>query len=204
MMTSIRKPVSMIASGVLMLAAAMPMAATAGDQPLPPRAPDLAQADQPAGTVFNYLFIAGATFHPLESATAFAYSGAGCIHKTGGSGNLFAHKVVLPEGAVVHYLRLYFFDTSTEKVTAFFTTYDAAGGFNELTSVSSTNDAGGFASTLSPEISYTVDNFSAPINLVANLGAQNNNTLRFCGMRIAYVPPVLDTIFKDGFDPQPL
>jgi len=40
--------------------------------------------------------------------------------------------------------------------------------------------------------------------VTANLGAQNDNTLRFCGVRIAYEPPIIDLIFKDGFDPQPL
>ena len=201
MMTSIRKPVSMMTTGVLMLAAAMPMAASAGDQPLPARSPDLAQANQPAGSVFDYLFIAGASFHPLESATTYAYSGGGCIHKTGGSDNLFAHKVVLPQGTIVRYLRLYYYDTSSDSVTAFFTTYNTTGGFNELTSVSSLNVAGGFDSVLSPAITYTVDPFGAPINVVVNLGAQNDNTLRFCGVRIAFDA---DRIFQDGFDPQPL
>ena len=203
MTTRFRKTVSKMTTGVLMLAAAMPMAATAGDQPLPPRSPDLDQANQPAGFVFNHLFIPGAAFHPLEITTTYAYSGGGCIHKTGGSDNLFTHKAVLPQGAIVRYLRLYYYDTSTESVTAFFTTYNTTGGFNELTSVSSAA-GGGFGSALSPEINYTVDHFAAPINVVANLGAQNDNTLRFCGVRIAYEPPIIDLIFKDGFDPQPL
>lgn len=204
MTTSIRSPMPMIAAAVFLLAAALPMAATAGDQPVSPRAPDSAAANQPAGSVFDYLFITGAAFHPLESTTTYAYSGGGCIHKTGGSDNLFTHKAVLPQGAIVRYLRLYYYDTSTESVTAFFTTYNTTGGFNELTSVSSLNAAGGFDSILSPEINYTVDHFAAPINVVANLGAQNDNTLRFCGVRIAYEPPIIDLIFKDGFDPQPL
>jgi len=203
MTTSIRSPMPMIAAGALLLAAALPMAATAGDQPVHPRAPDTARADQPSGLVFDYLFITGAAFHPLESTTAYAYAGGGCIYTTGGTG-LFAHKVVLPQGAIVRYLRLYYYDTSTASVTAFFTTYDGAGGFNELTNVSSTNIAGGFGTTLSPEISHTVDHLSAPINVTANLGAQNDNTLRFCGVRIAYEPPIIDLIFKDGFDPAPL
>ncbi len=205
-MTTInRKPFPVVVMvGLLTLSAALPIAAAPGDQPAPPRAPALSQPDQPAGTAFSYLFIAGSTFHPLESTTTYSYPGSGCISKTGGSNPVFAHKVVLPEGAVARYLRLYFYDDSTSSVVAFFTTYDGAGNFVESTNVGSTNTAGGYGSTLSALFSHQVDPFASSINIAVNMGVQNDSTLRFCGARIAYNAPITDRIFANGFDLTPL
>lgn len=157
-------------------------------------------ADEPAGGGFDVLFIAGSTFHPTDSATSFIYSNAGCIAKTAGSA-LFHHKVVLPAGALVKYMRIYSFDTSTSSITGFFTTYDAAGGFDQLSIVSSVNATGGYGSQLAPEMTYTVNQATSPINVAINMGTQNDSTLRFCGVRIAYYADgVTDRIFADGFD----
>lgn len=178
--------------------------AAPGDHQVEALMPQSAQADQPAGALFGYLWIAGSTFHPLDNSTTYSYPGNGCISKTGGSDARFAHKVVLPEDSVVRYLRLYYYDDSTSTVTAFFTTYDGAGNVVDRTSVGSTNIAGGYGTTLSPLFSYEVNQNSEAINVVAILGAQNNSTLRFCGVRIAYDAPITDRIFANGFDPIPL
>ncbi len=164
------------------------------------------EVNEATGSVFGYLWIAGAAFHPLDNATTYSYPGSGCISKSGGPGTaspLFTHKVVLPDGAVARYLRLYYYDNSTSEITAFFTTYDGAGNFNERTNVAST-DTGGFGSTLSPLFGYEVDQSAASINVTVNMGTQNDSTLRFCGARIAYDPPVTDRIFANGFEFIPL
>ena len=49
-----------------------------------------------------------------------------------------------------------------------------------------------------------IDPFAAPVNIVANLGDQNDSSLRFCGVRIAYIPTVTDRIFANEFDPVPI
>ena len=189
--------------GMLAASATVPANAAPGNHPAVPMAPAPAQADELAGA-FGYLWIAGATFHPLDNSTTYSYSSAGCISKATGSDSRFAHKVVLPDGAVVRYLRLYYYDDSTSAVTAFFTTYDAAGNYVERTSVGSTNAAGGYGTELSPLFSHVVDQYASAINVVANLGTQNSSTLRFCGVRIAYDPPITDRIFANGFDLTPL
>ena len=159
--------------------------------------------EQINGVSFEYLQIAGSTFIPFSSAAEFSYPGNGCISKTGGSEARFAHKLLLPAGSTVKYVRLYFYDDSASTVTAFFTTYDAGGNFTELATVDSV-DSSGYGSSLSPELNYVVSPFSSPINIVANLGAQDDSTLRFCGVRVAYIPVVTDRIFANGFDPIPL
>lgn len=189
--------------GLLAALATLPALAAPGDHSVAARLPPTAEADQPAGVAFSYLHIAGSTFHPLDNTTTYDYPGNGCIAKTGGTSPLFAHKVVLPEGAFVYFLRLYFYDDSASLVTAFFTSYDGAGNFVEWTSVGSTT-TNNYGSTLSPEYNYTVNQATGAINVVANLGSQNDSTLRFCGVRIAYVAPITDRIFTNGFDPNPL
>jgi hypothetical protein len=190
--------------GWLLASTALPAVAAPGDHPVAPQSGQLALADQPAGALFGYLWIAGSTFHPLDITTTYSYPGNGCISKTGGTDNRFAHKVVLPEGTLVRYLRLYYYDDSTSTVNAYFTSYDGAGNFVEHASVGSTNGAGGYGTTLSPLFSYEVNASGAAINVVANLGNQNTSTLRFCGVRIAYDAPITDRIFADDFDPIPL
>lgn len=159
--------------------------------------------EQIEGVAFEYLQIPGSSFVPFSSAAEFSYPGNGCISKTGGSEARFAHKLLLPAGTTVKFVRLYFFDDSTSTVTAFLTTYDAAGNFNELATVDSV-DSSGYGSSLSPELNYVVSPLSSPINITANLGTQDDLTLRFCGVRVAYIPVVTDRIFANGFDPTPL
>jgi hypothetical protein len=189
----------------LLAASAAPAALAAPDDGAGVQSvPAPGQVEQPAGSAFAYLRIAGSTFLPFDGTTTFAYPGVGCISKTGGIDSRFAHKVVLPDGALVRYLRLYYYDESPEQVTAFFTSYDGAGNFIEHASVASANAVGGFDSTLSPLIDYEVDQFASSINVVVNLGAQNDSTLQFCGVRIAYDAPIVDYIFADDFDLTPL
>jgi len=199
-MTRIRASITAMMSGLLLgLAAAMPAAAAPGDPVVPSRAPEPPEADQPAGAPFDYLFIAGSTFHPVDSTTAYTYTGGGCIAKTGGFSMIFAHKAVLPQGAVVRFLRIYYRDTSESHISAYFTSYNALGTGADHANVSSTNASG---TALSPEFNYEVNQAAAPINVIAHLREPGTGALEFCGARIAYEPPPLpDLIFRDGFEP---
>lgn len=146
---------------------------------------------------YQYLWLAGSVFHPFQTGAAFAYSGAGCIHLTGGTERRFVHKFLLPKGSLVKYVRLYSYDNSaSSQITVLFTTYDAAGNYSEINLVSSTN-AGGYVSDLGPEMNYFVNGLVEPVNIVANLGTQNDINLQFCGVRVAYIP---DLIFANGFE----
>lgn len=196
--TALRRSL-LAAIGLVALLGLAEASAAPGDQDNGVSMPGLADPEQINGAVLQYQRIAGSAFIPFATSAAFAYPGNGCINKTGGTETRFAHKVMLPAGSIVKYVRLYYFDNSASSVTAFFTTYDAAGNFNEIASVGST-DTGGYGSSLTPEMTYEVDPFVGAVNIVANLGAQDDSTLRFCGVRIAYIPAITDRIFADGFD----
>lgn len=173
--------------------------AAASNEQAEPSVATAISADEPTGGGFNYLNIAGSAFHPRDSSSTYIYPGAGCVSKTGGGG-VFDHRIILPQGARVRYLRIYAYDTSTSSVQVELYNYDAAGDFNLLTSISSVNAAGGYGTELSPLLNYEVDHFTAPINVAVLMGSQNDNTLRFCGVRIAYRDPITDRIFASGFD----
>lgn len=178
--------------------------AAPGDDPAPLLMRESNPIDRPTGNPYSYLSIAGSAFHPLDNGTGYIYQGNGCIAKSSGTDSRFAHRLILPQDAIVRFMRLYYYDAATSDVVAFFTTYDGAGNYNELALASSADGPSGYGSALSPLFSFPVNHYSSAINIVVNLSNQNDNTVRFCGVRIAYDRPVTDRIFANGFDPVPL
>lgn len=190
--------------GLLASLAAFPAVAASDDLASEQQAATSNRQDQPTGTNFKYLWIAGSTFHPVKTTTTYDYSGSGCVSVTGAAGiPQLAHKVVLPQGAIIRFMRLYTYDDSPTTLRAFLTTYDAQGNAGDLTNVGS-ETTGGYNTTLSPEFSYEIDNFNSAINVFVNLGAETTDALRFCAVRIAYDAPITDRIFADDFDFTPL
>ncbi|HET9032251.1 MAG TPA: hypothetical protein VFN25_05025 [Dokdonella sp.] len=192
--------------GLLASLAAFPAVAAPGNLPPEQQAATSDQPDQPTGLNFKYLRLSGDTFHSLDSRTVYKWTDPGCYYVTSAVGiPRFAHKVELPHGAVVRFMRLYFYDDSISTLRAFFTIYDAQGNSSALVNVGS-ETTGGFSSTLAPEFHYEVDNQNTAIDVVVNLnpGADTALALRFCGVRIAYDAPIADRIFANGFDSPPL
>jgi hypothetical protein len=187
-----------ISAGLVALAISCQLQAAPGDSATGTEQSPMQTPEEVLGG-YDYLQIAGSAFVPFASNAQFAYSGNGCINSSGSGENRFAHKLVLPAGSLIKYLRLYYYDDSTSSITAFFTTYDAAGNFSQLTSVGSL-DSGTYGSNLSSELSYEINPASSPVNVVVNLGSDTTSALRFCGVRIAYLRPFFDRIFADGFD----
>ena len=165
-------------------------------------APEVPEGTTGSPVTFRYLRLAGSTFHPVSTSGTYGYSGYGCIHPTAPGTPIFHHKLLLPEGSLVKYVRLYFRNTSAANAPlAFFTTYDTIGGYNEHVVVSG-NNVGGYGSALSAEMNYFVDHYAEPINIAVNLGSVSDGSVQFCGVRVAYyeagsLPP---EIFKDGFE----
>lgn len=161
--------------------------------------------DAPSGTegtpTFSYRWLTGSTFHPVSTPGPFAYSTAGCIQPSGTGTRTFHHKLLLPQGSLVKYVRLYYRNTSTANTpTAYFTTYNMVGGITDHSFVAGSN-IGGYGSALSGEMNYTVDHTAEPINIDVSLGSVTDGSVQFCGVRVAYYAPELEIdIFKDGFE----
>jgi hypothetical protein len=146
---------------------------------LGPDAPDL---------TFSYYRLVGTAFNPRTSTTTFGYNFNGCIYETGGTDNRFMAPLQVPHGATLKYLRLYYDDSSTTTdLTAWITRYQPGVTSEDLTSLSSSGSSG-YGTTLSPEITHTVDtaNWAYTIIVAPNANAATNS---LCGIRVAYYTP---------------
>lgn len=170
-----------------------------------PATPAIAAADAgaasdsgPSGS-FSYLNISAQSFQPRDDGDGFRVGQPGCVHLTSGS-KYMEHKVLLPDGAVVQYLRIFYYDTNGQDLAAWLTEYDGTGGFFDVTTVAS-NGTTGFGSALSPLVGRTVDHYTKALTIVVNPRPVFDGSLQFCGARIAYFEPIgLDRIFENGFD----
>jgi hypothetical protein len=179
---------------------------SAGPGPLPAmplRATPVVAAQAPdnvvtTGVPFSYLNIVGAVFQGRNDGVGFNTGKPGCVYTTAGNARL-TFKAVLPDGALVKYVRIFYYDTSGSDMTVWLTDYDGAGNNNDLAMVSSSGN-GGFGTALSAELNYTVNHAANALALVATPSVLDS-TQQLCGVRIAYYDPLdIDTIFKNGFD----
>lgn len=184
----------------LLLAAPCAMAQPETGASLPAGTPDAPSGTEGTALTFSYQWLAGSTFHPVSTPGSYTYGGAGCIYPSATGAPLFHHKLLLPEGSLVKYVRMYYRNGSASNApTAFFTTYDMTGGFNERMTVSGPTTSG-YGFIVSGELSYVVDPFAEPINIAVNLGSVTDGSVQFCGVRVAYYAPLPPEIFMDGFE----
>jgi hypothetical protein len=137
-------------------------------------------------SAFRYINVAGATLVPRASATEWTYPGGGCI-SAAVANDIFNIHLSIPNGSRIDYLRIYYYDTSASNSNAWVTTYNGAGGFNDLTTVNSAGNSG-YGTQLSPYVGHvvnTVEN-SYVLNWRSN---QIGSTMRLCGLRVAYREP---------------
>ena len=142
---------------------------------------------------FSYYQVSGATLRGRSSSTGYAYDGAGCSHVTSGTGTgrILNTELILPDGAVIKYLRVYYRDTNAANgVEGYITRYQPGAGTADLIHAGSTDAfVGGYGFVVSAEITETVNNTTYAYTLIgwpddANVGNQ------ICGLRVAYYAPV--------------
>ena len=167
---------------------------------VPDNGPDARTTAQAPSVTFSYFRLLGVAFNGRTSTTTYAYNFNGCIYETGGADNRFMAPLIIPDGSVIKYLRLYYNDTSAvANLTAWITRYQPGITSEDLTSVDSVGNTG-YGSTLSQEITHTVDMANWAYTLIV---APNSNTVSntICGIRVAYYAPIvfgafLPTIYK--------
>ncbi|HSX59590.1 MAG TPA: hypothetical protein VLF18_05280 [Tahibacter sp.] len=134
----------------------------------------------------RYLRIAGSSFVARHATTDSIFATAGCI-RSSDTGAIFTADVQLPNGAVVNYVRTYYYnDGVSANIATHFTDFDGAGDSTEHTSFT-TNTSTGYASTLSPQIAVTITPMTHSYSMVVVINSTSTN-LRFCGVRIQYTP----------------
>ena len=155
---------------------------------LPDNGPDARNTANAPTASFSYFRLVGTAFNPRTSTTTFAYNFNGCIFESGGTDNRFMAPLLIPDGSVIKYLRIYYDDTAAgTDLTAWLTRYQPGVSSEDLTSVTSSGSAG-YGTTLSPEITHTVDltNWAYTILVAPNANAATNS---ICGIRVTYYAP---------------
>ncbi|HZY42764.1 MAG TPA: hypothetical protein VFF59_12285, partial [Anaerolineae bacterium] len=155
---------------------------------LPDNGPDARNTANAPTVSFSYYRIVGTAFNARTSTTTFAYNFNGCIFESGGTDNRFMAPLLIPDGSVIKFLRIYYNDTSAATdLTAWITRYQPGFTSEDLTSVASITNTG-YGTNLSPEITQTVDltNWAYTIIVAPNANANTNS---ICGIRVAYYAP---------------
>lgn len=136
---------------------------------------------------FYYLHVAGSSLRPRSSSGWATDSSGGCIYATN-SNNIFNVHIQLPEAARVDYLRIYYNDTSVSMADAWLTTYDGAGGKQDVAYVGSAGTEG-YGFQVSSLANHIVDNYNQfyALNWQPNIIGP---TMQLCGLRLAYRVPV--------------
>ncbi len=146
-----------------------------------------------AATTFSYYQLVGTAFNVRTTSTTFAYNFNGCIYQTGGTDNRFMVPLLIPNGSILKYLRLYYNDTSAATdITAWITRYQPGSTSEDLTSVNSTGSAG-FGSVLSPEMTHIVDTAGWAYTIIIGPGISSSAN-SFCGIRVAYYAPTFSAL----------
>lgn len=150
--------------------------------------------------LFSYYTVSGATLRGRSSTTETAYAGLGCSYLTAGSGIglILNSDLPIPDGSLIKFLRIYYYDTNPANgVAAFLTSYAPGTASTDHTTVTSTDVfVGGYGTSLSPEISVLVDGDTRAYTVIGWPDATGSAN-RICGLRVAYYAP---DFFADGFE----
>lgn len=185
-----------VATGLLLLAGSTPalwaqdsQGAIGPESGFPAAWSDAGQPDakEAPDATYGFYYVLGVQFQPRVSATTFAYDFNGCIHLTGGTDNRLTFPLLVPEGSLIKFVRIYFDDTNAGvDLTAWLSTYEAGVTSTDLLSLTSTGSAG-YGTVLSPELSI---DFDSTINYTLIVAPNvNDSTVQICGVRVAYYAP---------------
>jgi hypothetical protein len=142
-------------------------------------------AEPAAPNALWFKFYTANTFVPYDDNMTYSYYGAGCTYRTGGTA-FTEHDLQLPQGAVIDYLRIYYYDNdAANNAAAFLFAYDGAGNYTQLASVASTG-VPGQSDTGSGFFSHPVDNVSEGLSIRLSFGNATTSNLRICGVRLRY------------------
>lgn len=139
--------------------------------------------------------VTGSALKTRTSDVSYAVNASGgCTYVT--AGNAFSTwniQPMLPQGAVVDTLRMYYSDTSASNSTAWFTVYDLYGAIVTEWSVSSTGNLGNSFNDSAP-INHVID-YSLYSYLLNWRPVVTGTTMQLCGFRLFYTAPPFGLAF---------
>ena len=147
------------------------------------------QADITALYDSNYR-MAGSALRPRTNNVDWTSSGGGgCLYASGGtSSTVFNVPLHLPQGSIVKYVRMYYYDTNASFNTmGWFTVYDLFGNIKTEYSMFSSGDVGNnYATTV--EITETID-YNAYSYVLNWRPMTVGSDIQLCGFNIYYDAP---------------
>ena len=136
----------------------------------------------------SYHFVAGSGFANRDSATDYGYAGGGCTFVKN-AGRFLTADVQLPAGTQIASLTSFYRDASATDLKLSLIEYDGLGISRTLAlatePISSTNYRSIASALAAP---YTVTPLTRSLVLQADFGSVLNNSVRFCGARLEYIP----------------
>lgn len=132
-----------------------------------------------------FLFLSANTFVPYDDDMTYNYGGGGCVYRTGGA-SYMEHSLVLPQGAEISQVRLYFKD-SNSIYNAEVQLYAFPGdGTNEKLADLQTAGTPGQGYLDSDPFLHSVDNSAEALSLRLDFQESSNDLLEICGVRVRY------------------
>ena len=133
-----------------------------------------------------FLFLSANTFVPYDDDMTYNYGGGGCVYRAGDGPSWMEHSLVLPQGAEITQLRLYFKD-SNSIYNAEVQLYAFPGdGTSEKLADLETAGTPGQDYLDSGHLSYIVDNSAEALSLRLDFQQSGNDLLEICGVRVRY------------------
>ena len=153
--------------------------------------PGVYAPNQPA-LAFSYYTVSGPELQPSNTANTQMYYANGCIYMSSGLGVglLTGAGLHIPDGSVIKYIRLYYYDiNNSASVDSFLTRYAPGSAASDRASAGSTNAfSAGSGFVVSNEITETVNNSVYAYHLYGWPDAAVSS-LQVCGIRVAYYAP---------------
>lgn len=191
--------VLLASSGLLSMIPTVAIGGQSGGEPETSRrtsTPVVASEEAPEDQGLMYLRAAASSFTPYDSSTTWVYEGSGCRSLRSGS-PWFDLGVEFPDGAIIDFLRVYFYDAdAVNDVSAVLYGFDNEGD-QMIVAQAAGSGTPGFSSAGSGLFSHTVDNVAQSMVVRIDLDGGSDDTLWVCGVRIRYFKA---EIFADGFE----
>jgi hypothetical protein len=131
------------------------------------------------------LFLSANTFVPYDDDMTYNYGGGGCVYRTGGASRM-NHSVVLPQGAEISQVRLYFKDSNSVYNAAVRLYAFPGNGTSETLVDLETAGSPGQGYLDSAPFLHRVDNSAEALTLQLDFQDSANDLLEICGVRVRY------------------
>ena len=132
-----------------------------------------------------FLFLSANTFVPYDDDMNYEYGGSGCVYRVSGA-SYMEHSLVLPQGAEISQVRLYFKDSNSVYNAEVQLWAFPGDGTNENIVDLETTGTSGQTFLDSAHFSHRVDNSAEALSLRLDFQESANDLLEICGVRIRY------------------